>query len=431
MKSLLNLKENKMGEVIENYEGKLLKQLEDISTSMSQRLAAGEKTITDAEGVVTSLSEKLDEVTKKIGEMEQNMKSREWADMPGVDAGKEKFSIFKAMNAIASKDFSQAGYEKEVMDGARQKAAQAAGNDILGGYLVPLQALGGIVDVLKANIVMASLGATVLDGLVGVPVEIPKQTSSSTAFWVEENAGLTESNINFGQIQMNPKGLGALVKMSNRSLRLANPSLEGLVRQDILEQIALAVDLAAISGTGVNGQPIGILNTAGVGSVDMGATATAAVNPSWEGLYDVEGIVEDANALKGTLGWAMHPASKRALAKLRYDRATAADQLGEFVSTKPMTDAQISAVLGHPFQTTTQIGNTAGATNQLIFGNWADLLIGMWGGMRLLASQEASTAFVNDQTWVRAIMDMDVVVRRTESFAIANNFRNDGAAVTV
>jgi HK97 family phage major capsid protein len=103
------------------------------------------------------------------------MAKRAWKDVPGAeDTDKNKFSFFKAFNAIRSKDFSHAGYEQEVMQAAAQKA-QSAGVDTAGGYLVPVQALGGIIDLLRANLVTAALGATVLDNLTGVPVEIPKQ----------------------------------------------------------------------------------------------------------------------------------------------------------------------------------------------------------------------------------------------------------------
>lgn len=411
------------GEVLTGVESKFMEQMTALAQNIEQKLAAGEKTYGDVTGEVKSLGEALESVTKKIKEMEEAMSARKWADMPGVNEGKDKFSLFKACSAIANRDFTHAGYEKEVMDGARAKAAQAAGVDTAGGYLVPVQALGGIIELLRSNLVLNTLGATVLTDLVGVPVEVPKQTSSATAYWVAENSALTESIIGLGQLQMNPKGLGALVKMSNRSLRLSNPSLEALVRQDITEQIARALDIAGLRGTGSLGTPIGIVNIPGVATVDFDSTAAhgAATNPSWEAMYELEGKLEDADALKGKLGYTFAPAIKRQMSKLRSAAFATTDQEGAFLQTQPMTAAHISAVLGYPFATTTQLPTNLGSSTdqgEVIFGNWADLLIGMWGGLRLLASQEAGTAFAADQTWVRAIMDVDVAVRHIQSFAV-------------
>lgn len=415
-----------MGDVVNGIEQKVLDKVSAMVEQIEKKLNQGEKTYTDLDGEVKSLTTALDLATKKIKEMEESMTKRQWADMPGVNEGKEKFSLFKACSAIASRDFTYAGYEKEVMDAARTKAAQAVGVDTTGGYLVPVQALGGVIELLRSNMVLNALGATMLTDLVGVPVEVPKQTSSATAYWIEENASITESIIGLGQLQMNPKGLGALVKMSNRSLRLTNPSLEALVRNDISEQIARAVDLAGLRGTGVTGQPLGIVNQPSVTTVNFDSTAVhgAATNPSWEAMYELEGVLEDADALKGKLAYAFAPAIKRQMSKLRAAAFATVDNEGAFLQTQPMTAANITAVLGYPFQTSTQLPTNLGGSSdqgEVIFGNWADLLIGMWGGMRLLASQEAGTAFASDQTWVRAIMDMDVAVRHAESFAVGIN----------
>jgi HK97 family phage major capsid protein len=413
-----------MGEVIVNHETDLLAKLGEIAVTIEEKMAKGDKSQIKVNDEVKSLGEALELVTKKIGEMEVAMTKRKGYDLPGLEDEKEKFSLFKACSAIATKNFEHASFEKSIMDECAKKTAQSAGVDTLGGYIVPMQALGGIIELLRSNMVLDALGATTLSDLVGVPVEVPKQTGSTTAHWVEENAALTESNITLGQLAMNPKGLGALVKMSNRSLRLSNPSLENLVRNDITEQIARALDLAGIFGTGTLGQPLGVANQ-GIATVDMTLAVTGPTNPSWEGLYELEGLLEDANALKGKLGYAMSPGSKRNMSKLRHGVAAVGDQGGAFMHTNPMTAPMITAMLGHPFQTSTSIPNTSGETNQVFFGNWADLLIGMWGGLQLKASEEAGTSFVTNQTWVRAIMDVDIAIRRVESFCVAENFSND------
>jgi HK97 family phage major capsid protein len=128
----------------------------------------------------------------------------------------------------------------------------------------------------------------------------------------------------------------------------------------------------------------------------------------------------------------MSPKVKRAMSKLRAAVAAVDDQGGDFMQTVPMTAAMITAILGWPFQTTTQIPNTLGLGTQseVYFGNWADLIIGMWGGMQLKASEEAGTAFATNQTWIRAIMDVDCGIRRAESFAIGTSVNTVGAATT-
>jgi HK97 family phage major capsid protein len=409
---------------------KMLEKLDEISVAIEKRLQDGEKVSKDAEGRVVALEDQLKAVTEKHAELEKSIADRAWANVPGVNEGKDKdrFSLIKTINAITSKTWEGAGYEKEVIDAAMQKN-QNARNDTAGGYLIPTQAIQDVIEILRNNLVVQTLGATVMDGLTGIPVEIPKQTSKSSTFWIDEDATITDSQIGLGQLSLNPKGLASMVKLSNRLLALSQPSAEALVRNDMAMQMAEALDLAALRGTGVAGQPMGVANTPGISTVDFStATATSGyvTNPGWEQLFDMEGKLADLNALRGNVGFAFHPSFKRNIAKVRADGATADNGQGDFI-LNPATDARIAQLLGYPFATTTQIPTNLGAGSdetEVYMANWSDLIIANWVGMTLLASQEAGTAFATNQTWVRMITDVDVAVRRPESFCLGTVVKN-------
>ena len=61
-----------------------------------------------------------------------------------------------------------------------------------------------------------------------------------------------------------------------------------------------------------------------------------------------------------------------------------------------------------------------GDTRSMLFGNFDDVMIARWGGMRLLASDTSDDAFSKDQTHIRATMRVDVAVRHAESFTYAS-----------
>lgn len=406
---------------------KMLLKLTEISDAIEKRLGAGEKVAKDAEGRVIVLEEQLKSVEAKYAELQKSIEKREWANVPGVDAGKDKFSLCKAINAIATKSWSNAGYEKEVMDAASAKGMNA-GTDTAGGYLIPTQAIQSVIELIRNNLVVKDLGATMLNDLVGIPVEIPKVTSGSSAYWVDEDATITDSQMALGQVSMNPKGLAALVKLSNRLLALSVPSAEALVRTDLAQTLAETLDLAALRGTGVGGQPLGVLNTPDILTVDFAATTAAAgylTNPGWEQMYDMEGQLADNNTLRGNVGMAFHPNLKRNLSKIRAAAHTADVNDGNFI-LNPATDAQLAQLLGYKFSTTTQIPVNLGSgtdETEAYMANWADLIIGQWVGLKLLASQEAGTAFATNQTWVRMITDVDVAVRHPESFCVGTGIK--------
>ena len=80
--------------------------------------------------------------------------------------------------------------------------------------------------------------------------------------------------------------------------------LENLIRDDLAQAIALAIDLSALEGTGSSGQPTGILNTTGVNQV----ANFAAANPTFPEVVTLETAVAEDNALSGNLAYIL-PAS--------------------------------------------------------------------------------------------------------------------------
>lgn len=405
----------------------VLAKLAEISASIEKRLGEGEKVVKDSDGRVKLLEDQLVEVKAKYKELEESISANKWRSVPGVNEGKDKdrFSLCKTINAIATKSWKDAEYEKEVIDSAMKLKDMSAGTDTAGGYLIPTQAIQSLIELLRPQLVLNQLGATMLTDLRGIPVEIPKHTGKSSTFWVDENATIDSSDLTLGQVAMNPKGLGSIVKLSNRLLKLSDPSIEALVRQDMALSMAEALDLAGFRGTGVAGQPLGVANQVGIQTVDFAATTTAAGylnNPGWEQLYDMEGKLADENALRGNVGLAFHPNFKRNLSKVRASAHTALKYDGDFV-LNPVSDEQLRQLIGYNFKTTTQIPLTLGSGNktEVYMGNWADLLIGQWAGMTLLASQEAGTAFATNQTWVRMITDVDIAVRHAKSFVLGTN----------
>ena len=340
--------------------------------------------------------------------------------MPGVNEGKQQFSFLKAIRAIKWGDWTDAGLEKEVFEQTR-KRAMSQGTDTAGGYLVPTQHIAELIEQLYDRAVCIALGATVLDGLTGSPVEIPKQTAGATAYWPGENAAITASDLTLDQLSLTPKVVGCLVKLSNRLIQLSNPSAEAMVRRDIATALALAIDLKALRGDGTSNTPTGIANTSGINTVAIGTSG---------GVFDFDiasQMIDELdmdNALKGKLGFAFHSKVKGKMKRERIPQFSG-DGKGGYVML-PMTDPVLKERLGYSFETSNQIPTnlTKGSgtsLSEVYFGNWEELLIGQWGAMQIMASQETSDAFEKNQTWVRILQDVDIGVRHAQSFCLVSD----------
>jgi HK97 family phage major capsid protein len=340
-----------------------------------------------------------------------------------------RFSLFKALRGLTTNNWTDAAHEREVLFDHRVRDL-ATTPDSAGGYLVPSQEIPEMIEILRAQTTVVQAGATVLSDLKGSPVKIPTQTAGATAYWVGEASAITASDLTFGQVALTPKKVAAMVKLSNELLNLSLPQAEAVVRQDLVQQLSLAIDLAALRGTGADNQPTGIANTSGINTVALGTNGSYL--ESLDLFFDMVAALEEDNALRGKLAFVTHPKVKSALRKLKTPQFSG-DTGGEYtlpplVVALLATDAALEQAVGYPILPSTQLptnltkGTSTNCT-EVYFGNWEDLLIGQWGGLSILASPHAGDAFAKDQTWVRVTMSVDVAVRHAESFCLCNDLR--------
>jgi HK97 family phage major capsid protein len=362
-----------------------------------------------------SLQNKLDEMEKRLAANAAAHKVEE-REKP-VSFGRIIHALHNVARGVSSPwERAGADREKEIIEQHYdERTAMAAGQDSLGGFWVPEQYMPEeFIELFRSNLVLERLGARVMNGLTGSPVILPKQTGGATGYWVAENAAITESNLTAGQVNMEPRQLAALVKMSNRLDLLSNPAAEGLIREDIAATLARKLQTAAIGNDTDAGAPVGVSRISGVNS-----TSTASINVT--NALAMEYKLDEDNALRGSIGWLMHPAVWNAI-KGRY-RTKHNEFFG--INTESPANGFPSSYIGYPVATTTDVDRTASSTATVYLANWSELLIGMWGGMSFAVSTEADTAFAANQIWIRAIMETDVAVRHETSFCV-NSSVTDG-----
>lgn len=405
-----------------------LKELKTMLEGIKEKVENGQTSVTDVQSTVANIGKKLEELDNWKKEVDAKIQRN---TLPGLkeELKKTPFSIFKVIRSVVTGQWKDAEYEQKIMTDFAAHRAMAAGTGSAGGYIVPPEVITDMIELQRASSVVIAMGASVMDGLMGSPVEMPKQTGGATAYWVAENSAITGSDLTFGQLTMSPKQVAALVKLSARLIKLSNPGAEQIVRNDLSIALGLAIDLAALRGAGGANEPTGIANTASINTVALGADGAVA---TFDDLLDMEGTVEDNNALASSagssLGYVMHTKVKRLLKKAKVAQYSG-DTKGQYLIL-PMSDTNMRDILGYDFRTTTQVPTnlTKGsgtALSEIYFGNWRDLLIGNWGGLELASSNVAGDnnggAFSSNQVWVRAIQEVDVAVRNPKSFCLIND----------
>ncbi|WP_443691414.1 phage major capsid protein, partial [Pseudomonas sp.] len=121
---------------------------------------------------------------------------------------------------------------------------------------------------LREALVARSLGVRVLSGLVG-NVSIPKFGNGLETGWVTEGQAVPEGEMGFDNVTLTPRHVGGKTEMSRQLIQQSAPGIEQLVREDLSFLIARQIDRAIITGSGLAGEPRGILNTVGIQTADM------------------------------------------------------------------------------------------------------------------------------------------------------------------
>lgn len=246
------------------------------------------------------------------------------------------------------------------------------------------------IGLLRESLVVKDLGARVLPNLRG-DVVVPRLDQGATAFWVAENEAITASEQTFGEVRLSPKHVGALTELSRQLIQQSSPAIEQLVRDDFVAVISHAIDHAVLNGDGVK-QPKGILNHAGI----QKATLTAV---DWENVQELISLLElvsinpNASLINPTMAKTLRTTLKEA------------GIAGYLMEAGQMANLPVRAT-------------TAIEAEQILVGDFTQVLIGEWGGLDILVNPYASGAYEKGNVQIRIMATVGVAVRHEKAFAL-------------
>ena len=331
----------------------------------------------------------------------------------------QRYSVLRAIRTLVDPNYKGGDFERAVSQAICQRGGFEASPN--GGFFVPTEVqhrdltaatatAGGnlvatdlqassFIELLRARSVLAGLGATMLPGLVG-NVAIPKQTGSATGYWLTNEAtAITESQQTIGQLALTPRNLGAYTELSRQLMMQSTPAADAMVMNDLARVLALSIDLAGLEGSGAAGQPTGIANTAGIGSV----TGTSM---AYAGILEFQTDVAGGNALASNSAYLTTPAvAALLLARQRFASTDSPLWAGSVLD---------GTVSGFSATTTTQM--TAAS---MIFGDYSQVVIAEWSFLELALNPYAN--FTAAISGIRAIQTVDIGIRQAAAFSRATS----------
>ena len=187
---------------------------------------------------------------------------------------------------------------------------------------------------------------------------------------------------------MSPKAVASYMDLSRKLILQASPDAETIFRNDMVQQVASAIDTVGING---------------------GA-------PTWASVINNIKEVAIDNALGGALAYLTN---SQVVGKMRQTvRVGSTDSRFIMDERDTMMGYRVAQTSNVPSNLTK--GSTSGTCSAMIFGNFNDLIIGQWSATDVLVDPYSGS---NSGT-VRIVVfhDVDIAVRHAESFSSTQDY---------
>lgn len=334
---------------------------------------------------VTTLDEVINDLKKPIGNFFIGSKSVTEAD---EDTEHSFYADVKAAN--------KGRQEAIVRLGAEEGKAMSEGVAAQGGYLVRPSVERQIVETREQDNVLRALCSKL--NVTTNEISLDQITLATTAGWVAELAQKPEgTSMTLASVSASVFTAAGLATISNQLLADSNPAVDRLVTADLAKRLVALEEQAFLTGTGT-GQPLGILNTPGVQTVNSDTAGNPAVDG---GLLDeiLDGIALVQAEHGNPTAIVMHPRTWTRIIKAR-------DAQGLYViggGSIGDGPAQSNSLLGYRVVLSNRIPTNLGtSTNEsrVIIGDFSEALILDRQGITVDESQHV--LFTSNQTIFRA-----------------------------
>lgn len=237
-------------------------------------------------------------------------------------------------------------------------------------------------DNVRAATVTAQAGVRVFN-IEGHTARIPKVDSDPAVAWLSEGAQVGTSDPTLSAVELNPKVLATIVRVSRILLEDSGGLAEEIVERTLTRAVATELDRVVLGGSGSGAEPRGILNTTGIGS-----TALSAAPTSWDDLLDAAGAVREQNFEPTAM--IVHPSVATLFSKFK-------DSTGRYIE-KPGALPQVLVTTSMPQKT-------------VLLGDFSQAILGLRAGleMRVATLQERYADYLQVGFLVYSRADVGVV----------------------
>jgi HK97 family phage major capsid protein len=182
-----------------------------------------------------------------------------------------------------------------------------------GGNIASGQQIQAVASAVRPALVLEQMGAERVEVSATGEVLFPRW-SGGTGGWLAESEAAVSDAATIASVSATPHCAAARLGLSRRLRNQAREDVEAAVLRELGQCVAATLEAGFLAGTGSSEQPLGLINTPGIGT----ATFAGAV-PT---LAELVGMVETYGDADGDLGaarWLLHPSDLADLLKAQVD----------------------------------------------------------------------------------------------------------------
>ena len=267
---------------------------------------------------------------------------------------------------------------------------------------------------LRVKSVCGRCGATLLDGLTGGNLSLPRAYATAGAGWYGEIGTIPPADQNLDNVTLTPKLIAGSTIVSNQLIKQSSPDIEAFIVRDISSAIATAIDQAALFGAGSATVPKGIMsyaaNTAGSYSYSLRSANQVFGGPStWGAVLGFEKTLEDGRIFNdGSLSYVSSSATRT-----RWQQIAKVATYPEFL-WQQRDDELDGRVNGRRAVSSAQI------TGDIVLcGKFSEMLVATWLGVEIVVNMH--TRLTAAETVVIATLLCDVGFRYPLAFCASSD----------
>jgi HK97 family phage major capsid protein len=367
------------------------------------------KALADTQAQLKSLTDVITDLRKPAGEfvlpVDEEGKSVE-SDDPYADGSISVFADIRSANKGNQEAKARLTHGFEGLNA--EGKAMTEGVDAQGGYLVRPQVERQLVQARELDNVLRGLCSKL--NITTNSIQLDQLGLTTTAGWVAELAQKPEATaMTLATVTANIFAAAGLATISNQLLADSNPSVDGLAVNDLAKRLVALEEAAFIGGTGT-GQPLGILNTPGIGATALTATDVLSL---LDAILDSIAKVETEHGAPSAL--LMHPRTWTRILKSRDAQgAFYIDPAGGPQDPRTGQRGPVKSLWGYPVVTSNRMPTNLGAgTNEsrIIVADFREALILDRQGITV--DESSHVYFTSNQTVFRAEQRVGFTAART------------------